>query len=199
MSRLRQNAALAETIGSFAIARGVTGFTPWHRSSPSDDPAQAPGSDAGDPDAYAQGFEEGRRAAELDLAKERDALARLAESLPVLRPEPSNALALLLGEAVERIVRQIIGNVAIDPEMLLARAEAAAALIGEDTAPARLRVNPDDLHAFIGTRIPVEIVADPAVERGGLRLETGQGWIEDGPSVRLERLRAELDRLGAPV
>ena len=28
--------------------------------------------------------------------------------------------------------------------------------------------------------------------------ETGHGWIEDGPAVRLERLRAELDRMGAP-
>jgi hypothetical protein len=30
-----------------------------------------------------------------------------------------------------------------------------------------------------------------------LLLETGAGWIEDGPAVRLDRLRAELDRIGA--
>ena len=30
-----------------------------------------------------------------------------------------------------------------------------------------------------------------------LVLETGHGWIEDGPAVRLERLRAALDRVGA--
>ena len=38
----------------------------------------------------------------------------------------------------------------------------------------------------------------PALERGTLILETGHGWVEDGPAVRLERLRAELDRMGAP-
>jgi flagellar assembly protein FliH len=43
------------------------------------------------------------------------------------------------------------------------------------------------------------MIADETIERGGLLLETGQGWIEDGPSVRLDRLRAELDRMGAPA
>ena len=37
-----------------------------------------------------------------------------------------------------------------------------------------------------------------ALARGSIVLETGHGWIEDGPAIRLERLRAELDRMGAP-
>ena len=28
--------------------------------------------------------------------------------------------------------------------------------------------------------------------------ESVQGWIEDGPAVRLDRLRAELDKMAAP-
>jgi hypothetical protein len=29
-------------------------------------------------------------------------------------------------------------------------------------------------------------------------LDTGSGWVEDGPHVRLEKLRTQLDRLGTP-
>lgn len=184
------------TLGSFAIKRFTeAGFKPWR-----EDKAEAAASASAEPEAtpFDLGWDEGRRAAELDLNDERAALARLAESLDALRPEPTNDLAILLAETVERLVRQIVGQVEIDPALLVARAEAAAALIGEGTAPARLLVHPADLPFFIGARIPVEIAADPTIERGGLKLQTGQGWIEDGPSVRLDRLRAELDRLGTP-
>jgi flagellar assembly protein FliH len=185
------------TLGSFAIERfRQAGFKPWRESAEPD--ADAVPAAEPDADPYGTGFEDGCRAAEQALADERAAIARLAESLDVLRPEPTNALAILLAETVERLVRQIVGQVEMDSALLVARAEAAAALIGNETAPARLRVHPDDLQFFIGARIPVEIMADSHVERGGLKLETGQGWIEDGPSVRLDRLRAELDRLGAP-
>ena len=184
-------------VGSFNVTRQEAAFKP---SWAGEDDASAPSRQAGTAaeDMFEHGFEEGRRAAEQELGEARAAIARLAESLDVLRPEPSNALALLLAETVERLVRQIVGQVEIDGALLVSRAEAAAALIGTETAPARLRVHPDDLPFFIGARVPVEIMADPSIERGGLKLETGQGWIEDGPAVRLDRLRAELDRLGAP-
>lgn len=187
----------AETtsLGSFAIPRfQAAGFKPWQESAEAEPGPGAPAEAVAD--EFTRGWDEGRRAAELEFTDDRAAIARLAESLEVLRPEPTNALALLLAETVERLVRQVIGSVEIDSALLLARAEAAAALIGEDTAPARLRVHPDDLPLFIGARVPVEIMADPTIERGGLKLETGQGWIEDGPSVRLDRLRAALERLG---
>jgi flagellar assembly protein FliH len=186
------------TLGSFAAPRQGAAFKPsWTgETGPGEPNANVP--PASPDDMYALGFQDGQRAAEEALAEARTAIARLAESLEVLRPEPTNALALLLAETVEHMVRQVVGQVEIEGGLLVARAEAAAALIGNDTAPARLRVHPDDLAFFIGARIPVEIMADPQVERGGLKLETGQGWIEDGPSVRLDRLRAELDRLGAP-
>jgi flagellar assembly protein FliH len=186
-------------VGSFTVRRQGMAFKPaWGGEESTSDETGADAPPPSPDDVYALGFQDGQRAAEEALAEARNAIARLAESLEVLRPEPSNALALLLAETVERMVRQIVGQVEVDGALLVARAEAAAALIGSETAPARLRVHPDDLQFFIGARIPVEIMADSHVERGGLKLETGQGWIEDGPSVRLDRLRAELDRLGAP-
>ena len=190
----------ATTVGSFAIERRTQMFTPW--GSGTAEPEMEEGVTSFDPeiaraDAFALGWEEGRRTVELEFAAERDALATLAESLEVLRPEPTNALALLLAETVDRLVRDIVGSVEIDGTLLMERAQAAAALIGEETEPARLRVNPQDVPLLEGARIPVAIIGDPAIARGALVLETGEGWIEDGPAIRLERLRAELDRMGA--
>ena len=39
----------------------------------------------------------------------------------------------------------------------------------------------------------MKLVPDKAMQRGCVRLETAEGWVEDGPDVRLSRLRALLD------
>jgi flagellar assembly protein FliH len=196
-----ESAGRARPLGTFALERQEQIFTPWGGVEDEDErPVAQPAAidiEAIRADAFADGWAEGRRTVEVEIAAERDVLARLAESLDVLRPEPTNALALLLAETVDRLVRQIVGLVEVDGALLTERAEAAAALIGEETGPARLRINPADIALLDGARIPVAIVGDDHVERGALVLETGQGWIEDGPAIRLERLRAELDRMGA--
>lgn len=148
--------------------------------------------------AFAEGFEQGCRIVEADVAQERESIAALTASLEALRREPTEELAALLAVTVERLVHQIVGEVPINPIALVRRAEAAAALIGEEVEASRLLVHPDDLPLFARSRVPVEIAADPALERGAVRLEWNRGWIEDGPSVRLERLRAALDGLAAP-
>ncbi|WP_324749718.1 FliH/SctL family protein [Sphingomonas sp. LY54] len=193
-------------IGTFAGSGRVATFTPWASQRPGMAPIE--GEDDGptaviDPaairaEAFAQGFDEGRRTVTLECADERAAIARLAEALEVLRPEPTNALAALLAETVDRLVRQVVGEVAIDPQLLIARAEAAAALIGEELEPSKLLVHPDDAPLLADARIPVEIVADPSLERGAIVLQAAAGWVEDGPAVRLDRLRAALAKLGAP-
>lgn len=199
----------ASWIESFAAAARTATFTPW--TSPLGAPANDFKADAPeapipvvDPDAiradsFAHGFEEGRRTAELEIADQRTALARLAESLEALRPEPTDALAVLLAETVERLVRQIVGEVEIDPVLLANRAQAAAALVGEEVEPGKLLVHPDDIALLEGARIAVPIVGDPALTRGTVMVECASGWIEDGPVVRLDRLRTALDRLGAPA
>jgi flagellar assembly protein FliH len=189
----------ATSLGSFAIDRVAPVFTPWGSDEAPLQIEPALDLEQLQAEAFAQGFEQGRRSVELEFETERDALARLAESLEVLRPQETNALALLLSETVSRLIRQIVGQVEVDGALLAARAQAAAAMIGQETDAARLRLNPADLALIEGARIPVEMVGDPSIERGGLLLETGQGWIEDGPTVRLDRLRAELDRMGAPA
>jgi len=146
--------------------------------------------------AFAQGFEEGRKAVEDMITDERAAIIQLAGSLEVLKPQPSQALAMLLSETVERLVRQIMGTVTIDRDTLIDRCERAAELIGEEAGPMRLRLHPDDLELLADAPIDTPLVGDPHLLRGTIRLETDEGWIEDGPEARLERLRAALDQMG---
>ena len=200
-----QDFAGAAASVSICAKRGAPVFTPWptddqpfeERSDVLDEGEGAPIAPA-EVDAFTQGFEEGRRTVELEVAAEREAIAKLAEALEALRPEPSHALAALLAETVDRLVRQVIGEVEIDPALLVHRAERAAQLIGEETAPSKLRAHPDDVELLADARIAVPVSGDPALPRGTIVLETGEGWIEDGPEVRLDRLRAELDKMGAP-
>ena len=202
MSRLLRNegASHAARVGSFVVRRGHDGFQPSQEGrSPGNDFAPMQGEEAdAESEAFARGYEEGHRTAEAELAAEREAIARLAESLNTLRPEPTNALALLLAETVDRLVREIIGSVDINATLLLERTKAAAALIGENVEPSELRMHPRDAELLKEAQLDVTVVADPSLARGTIVLQTGHGWIEDGPDVRLERLRAELDRMAAP-
>lgn len=206
MSRLlRKTGDDAARVGSFVLNRGATIFHPRPAGS-----APTPGNDFEAPpmtaeqeqlrahsEAYAQGYDAGRHVVEQEYAAERDALVRLVESLEMLRPEPTNALALLLAETVDRLVREVVGEVDIDATLLLARARAAAELVGRGVEPSKLRAHPDDLVHLEVAALDIPLQADPALVRGTVVLETGHGWIEDGPAVRLERMRAELDKLVA--
>lgn len=194
------------SLGSFVLHRAMTGF----RARASEDgpdskididmPPMTPEQERlrARADAYEQGVAEGRATVEAEFAAERDAIARLAGALEVLKPEPTNALALLLAETVDRLVREVVGEVEIDANRLLARAKAAAELIGENVEPSKLRAHPDDIPYLEPAGLVPVLQADPSLPRGTLVLETGHGWIEDGPEIRLERLRAALDKMAAP-
>jgi len=68
-------------------------------------------------------------------------------------------------------------------------------MINDDAAPARLRLNPADLARIDGLRPDLKLIADPAIPEGSVVAETASGWIEDGPAIRLEKLRGLLDQL----
>lgn len=204
MSRLwrQERAQAAASVGSFVIRRHDGGFRAWASEGdtpqPGNDPAFGP--DEGQlraDEAYARGLADGRRTVEAEIAAERDAIAQLAEALQQLRPEPTLPLAVLLAETVDRLVKEVVGEVEIDGLKLLARAKAAAALIGEATQPARLRVNPDDMALLTDAHLAIELQGDASLPRGAVLLETAEGWVEDGPAVRLDRLRAQLDKMAA--
>lgn len=176
----------------------AAGFAPWGQrqedaAGPDIDLAIEP--ETPQIDAFAQGFAQGYTAGEAALDAERHALAALAQNLGALRAEPPADLARLLSETVSRLVTQIVGEVAHDEAMLARRSATIAALIAEESAPTRLRVAPGDAARLDHTTFPIELVADPALAPGTLLLETAGGWVEDGPAMRMERLRAALDAM----
>ncbi|MCW2348667.1 MULTISPECIES: flagellar biosynthesis protein [unclassified Sphingobium] len=144
-------------------------------------------------DAFVQGFQEGERitreAAEQDDAARRE----LAAAVLALGKVDEGAFATLLSQAVIRLVGQIVGEVPIDADVLRARCEAVAACIDTDDAKARLEVNPEDLPLLQAEPLRFSLAASADVPRGSVRLATAEGWIEDGPDVRLARLKALMD------
>lgn len=207
MSRLWTDdiAGTATRVPPWVRPEEVSAFRPWsmgdaggdalmsmadHDPSPVHSPADLQAK------AFAEGYEEGCRSLEDAFAEERAALVRLMESVEALKPEPATGLAMLLAETVERLVRQVMGEVTIDRDTLAERAEKVAEMISEEAGAKRLRLHPDDL-ALLGDSVAgVAATADHSLVRGTIRLEMDEGWIEDGPEARLERLRAALDKMG---
>lgn len=142
-------------------------------------------------DGYAAGIEAGRH----EIEPEREAFRAFATSLASLQPEPTQGLGAMIAATVERLLVEVMGEVEMDRETLLARAQAAAALIGDETKPSVLKLNAADVSRLQGVELPVALAVDPFLAPGEMRLETGSGSIEDGPKVRLQRLRAAFERI----
>lgn len=145
-----------------------------------------------DEDGYALGFTEGWRQAELRFEADRTRFRELIASCELLRPEPSEELAVLIAETVGGLVRTIAGEIAIDADLLADRARAAAELIGEADSARTLHLHPDDAALVDPTSIALHIVADPNQARGSVRIDCSTGWIEDGIPARLDALRDQL-------
>jgi len=142
---------------------------------------------------FSQGFEEGYRAAAEEQANEIEARNRLTAALEMLTPAPSGSLSTMLSATVVRLVEQIVGEVQIDVDRLTQRCEAVAAFIDDSSDKSALHLHPDDVALLEGEQIGVPLVSDKNMQRGCVRLETADGWVEDGPDVRLARLRALMD------
>ena len=144
-------------------------------------------------EAFTLGFDEGCRVTAEANSADTDARARLAEALDLLAPAPSGMLSTMLSATVVRLVEQIVGEVEIDLERLVDRCDTVAAFIESNQDKSALHLHPDDVALLEGETIGVPMVADKSMQRGCVRLETADGWVEDGPDVRLSRLRALMD------
>ena len=145
-----------------------------------------------DEDVFALGYAEGERAAQAAFGVERDAMTALIAAAQALQPEPSEELAAMIATTVERLVAEIVGQVAIDRSWMLSRIERAVGHIGEADAARTLWLHPSDMALLDGIDFPIELRADPALERGALRIDCSSGWIEDSRSQYLDALRATL-------
>lgn len=144
-------------------------------------------------EGFVAGFQEGERLTREAMAADDTARYALADAIRQVASAGEGALASLLSNAVLRLVTQIVGEVAIDEARLAERCAEIAACIDPDDARAVLEVNPDDLPLINASEIGVALSPNPQLGRGSVRLATVEGWIEDGPEVRLARLKALMD------
>ncbi len=194
----QQQGGFRATYGDEAAGRAWQAGGPGQRAA-SAAMAAAPAEPAVDPieeaarEAFLQGFQEGERLAREAAAADNEARTLLAQAVQQIAQSGEGTLAAMLSQAVVRLVHQIMGEVAVDEAVLKDRCAAVAACIDSDESRAVLEVNPEDLHLLEEEASGVTLAANPDLPRGSVRLATADGWVEDGPDVRLARLKALLD------
>lgn len=152
-----------------------------------------------DDDPFARGLAEGQRIAETAHQMERTQLLNLIASTKALQDEPSEELAQLIAETVERLVHQIVEAAPIDAEWLKNQTEIAAAMVAEADKARTLWVNPADAALLYDAELKLPVESDPAMMRGTVRIETSAGWIEHGRAVYLDELRSALGKEAMPA
>jgi len=143
-------------------------------------------------DDFSAGFAEGQRLAQELFGQERTALQALIANAEALQSEPSEELAVLIANAVERLVTQITGQIVPDKAWLETQVARAVELIQETDAQRRLRLHPEDAVLLADADPGCAIVPDETLQRGEIRVECSTGWVEQGVPMNLARLRTEL-------
>lgn len=179
---------------SFGVAAEVrqepdTIFDPQWAEEP---PYVAPTAPEPADDPFARGLAEGQRIAETAHQMEREKLLALITSCQALQDEPSEELAQLIAETVERLVHQIVATAPIDGPWLKTQAEIAASMVAEADKVRTLWVHPADAALLYDCQLKLPVESDANMMRGTVRIETSAGWIEHGRAVYLDELRAAL-------
>ena len=176
---------------SISDARHVhSSFRPMHREYAASASAIVTPKSSDDP--YALGLAEGQDLAATAFAEERLHLGSLLNAAENLQAEPSEELSQLIGETVFRLVRQIVETAPVDAGWLHAQAQKAADVISECDAARTAWLHPDDIALLDQATFPLPLMADPAVERGSIRIDCSAGWVEHGRSNYLDALRVAL-------
>ncbi len=155
-------------------------------------PGPAPVPEPGEPeDPVARAWEEGHaagfaeaHAAALEVAEEEAAAReRIELALARLDAQQSELLRQKLYATVEALCEAAIAPLALDRDALAARVDRAATMLARADDAKVLRLHPDDLK-LVARQLPqqLEVLEDPALERGALRVETPSGGVEDGPA-----------------
>ena len=157
--------------------------------------ALAPSARQADPlaEAWDEGFRTAAAQVRADMARDEAASAQIEEAYARLADSEAEALAEKLRETVIALCGAVLDGAGIDPDTLSRRIANALALLRRSTDERVLRLHPDDL-ALVADRLPhgLETRADPALERGALRIETAAGGVEDGPAQWREAIAAAV-------
>jgi flagellar assembly protein FliH len=150
--------------------------------------------------AYQQGFQDGQGAARKELEGELDAMAvRLARTIEELsgmrqrfRHEAEEEVIALALAIARRILHR---ELTVAPEALLGLLKAALEKI-EAREVHRVHVRPEDVPLVqrhldqMGLPQHVELIADPALERGAIILDSSRGTLDASVETQL----AEIER-----
>lgn len=147
--------------------------------------------------AYAQGeksgIEAGTTRADAMLRRLSDTLNELEELRRSMVRQTEHQIVQLAVEMARRILRR---EVQTDTDLLVAMARVALDRLG-DSAPATIRLNPEDYHtmaarngAWVGSH--VNVVADPSVGRGGCMVESSFGFIDASIDAQFRVLEQTL-------
>ncbi|MBO9516531.1 MAG: hypothetical protein J7493_00540 [Porphyrobacter sp.] len=148
-----------------------------------------PGKAPPDPvaEAYERGLREGAAAAAVEaerLDHEREAARQKIElAFALFDQRSATDLAERLRQTVHALCEAAVIPLAIDPDGLAKRTEKAVSMLQRAQDEKLVLLNPEDFD-LVRQRLPKDfkVQADPSVERGGLRIETADGGIEDGPA-----------------
>ncbi|MBL0924369.1 MAG: flagellar biosynthetic protein [Sphingomonadaceae bacterium] len=145
---------------------------------------------------YHQGFADGQLLAETAFALEREQLHRLIASADAIRAEDNPDIAFLLANTVRKIVHDIVGEISCNPLFLTKQIESAVAILVDADQARTICLHPDDVALLADAPLPLPCKADPALERGAIRIECSSGWVEHGPAFLLQRLDQLLPHSG---
>ena len=149
-------------------------------------------------EAYRSGFEDGqvsaRADAEAQLARERAERNAIELAFARFDVESAQSLRELLRATVHALCDDAVLPLALDSKALAARIELAAAMLQRKHDQRIIHIHPDDLALVRDSVAPeLELLPDASVERGGLRVETEDGGVEDGPQQWRRAIAEALD------
>jgi len=137
-------------------------------------------------EAYRSGFEDGQISAKADaeaqLSRERAERAAIELAFARFDMESAQALRESLRTTVHALCDEAVLPLALDSEALASRIEVAAAMLQRKHDQRIIHIHPEDL-TLVRDSVPpeLELRPDATIERGGLRVETDDGGVEDGP------------------
>ena len=146
--------------------------------------------------AYRAGSEDGQLSARADfdaqLTAERAARSTIELAFARVDAESERQLRDRMLATVHALCEEAVLPLALDSEGLARRVEAAAAMLQRKHDQRIIPIHPEDLE-LVKASVPasLELVADGSVERGGLRVETDDGGVDDGPQ-QWRRALAEI-------
>jgi flagellar assembly protein FliH len=168
------------------VLPGVVAVEMPPASQPVPQPEAMPAPDPA-PDALAQAFADGEaagRAAALAEAEQQAARQRaLRLAFRSFDEAASEVLAADLAATVIALCEGVLGAHAADRGALIARCHEAARRIGGAASGLRLHLHPADIESLGPDALEGwAVIADSAIEPGGLLLEGPDGAVRDGPA-----------------